>query len=304
MTLVHYRPAAPLDRYVECLWWSRRRAPQTEGEHILPSGRAQLVFALHEMPIAYRPTASSRSVAWTGSLVHGPQSSYYIGGPKPAGTVAGVSFRAGCAGAVLGTPASELADQHVRLDVLWGRPARELHERLLESSESGEPEAVFRIIERYLCARIRAPLLMHPAVAHALTSSWLSARVSDIQREAGYSARHFIALFNASVGVTPKHYYRIQRFNEVARGLASTSEIALADVAAAAGYSDQAHLTREFREFAGVPPTQYRGRFDSPLHHPMPAGIAASAKSKFFKTSSARSRENATEQVPPGGDHE
>jgi AraC-like DNA-binding protein len=268
MTLIRYRPAAPLDRYVECLWWSTREAPQAYGEHMLPSGRAQLVFALHEKPIVYRSGAPLRSVAWTGALVHGPQSSYYIGGPKPPGAVAGVSFRPGCAGAVLGVATSELADRHVSLDSLWGKRARELQEQLLEGRGSA---AVFQVLERYLCARIQAPLLMHPAVAHAVTSSWLSARVSDIQRQAGYSPRHFIALFSASVGLTPKHYYRIQRFNEVARRLAAANGVPLADLAIDVGYSDQAHLTREFREFAGIPPTRYQGRFDSPLHHRMPA---------------------------------
>lgn len=57
------------------------------------------------------------------------------------------------------------------------------------------------------------------------------------------------------MGLTPKHYFRIRRFDEVTRRL---------DL----GYSDQAHLTREFRELAGITPGQYRGRPDSPFHHP------------------------------------
>jgi transcriptional regulator GlxA family with amidase domain len=69
--------------------------------------------------------------------------------------------------------------------------------------------------------------------------------------------------------VTPKHYYRIQRFNEATRRLAGGAD-ALADVAAAGGYCDQAHLTREFRELAGVTPLRYQGHADSPLHHRLP----------------------------------
>jgi hypothetical protein len=68
MTLIRYRPAAPLDRYVECLWWSQREAPQAYGEHMLPSGRAQLVFALHEMPIVYRSGTPLCSVAISRSI--------------------------------------------------------------------------------------------------------------------------------------------------------------------------------------------------------------------------------------------
>jgi AraC-like DNA-binding protein len=159
---------------------------------------------------------------------------------------------------------SELADQHVSLGALWGKRGDELQERLRAAIN---PQAAFRILERQLVGRIQTPLLVHPAVASALASSSLSPRISAIQREAGYSPRHFVALFNSSVGVTPKHYYRIRRFNMVAQRLASDANITLADLAASVGYSDQAHLTREFREFAGVPPTRYRGNSHSPLHH-------------------------------------
>jgi hypothetical protein len=53
MQLIRHRPAAPLDRYIECFWCSHRDEPQDHGEHMLPSGNAQLVFALHEVPILW-----------------------------------------------------------------------------------------------------------------------------------------------------------------------------------------------------------------------------------------------------------
>ena len=110
---------------------------------------------------------------------------------------------------------------------------------------------------------------MHPAVAQALA---VGGRGWDVRRHTGYSPKHFVSLFKVSVGLTPMHFYRIQRFKQVARSLASGDDLVLAELAIEAGYSDQAHLTREFREFAGVPPTQYRGRCESPLHHKITSG--------------------------------
>jgi AraC-like DNA-binding protein len=101
-----------------------------------------------------------------------------------------------------------------------------------------------------------------------LAPAWVPDRVSAIQRSTGFSPRHFIALFRASVGLTPKHYFRIQRFNEVTRRLVSPAKASLAHTAADLGYSDQSHLTREFRELAGFSPGQYRARPESPLHQP------------------------------------
>ena len=269
MPLIRYRPAPPLDSYVECFWWSERSAPQTCSEHMLPSGCAQLVFALHDTPIVCRAGSSATDpVIWSRGVVHGPQWQYFISGPKPPGASAGVAFRPGAAGALLGVPIAELTDRHTPIDALWGGRGRDIRERLLAAQT---PDEIFRLLEQDLTARLKRPLLIHPAVARSLapgTPVSSPTRVRDIQREAGCSPKHFIALFRAAVGLTPKHYYRVRRFKAVLDRLASGGEANLADVAAMAGYSDQSHLTREFRDFAGITPTQYRPRdADSALHH-------------------------------------
>jgi AraC-like DNA-binding protein len=266
MQMHRHRPAPPLDRYIDCFWWSHRDEPQHDSEHMLPSGGAQLLFALHETPILCRPSTSENWSAWSGSIVHGPQSGYYVAGPKPTGGIVGVSFRPGAAGSVLGASMAELADRHVTLDAIWGTRGVDLQHRLMSAAD---PKTMFLILEQVLSARIHRPLLIHPAIAHALAArpaDGSPARVAEAQRASGYSPRHFIALFRSAVGLNPKHYYRIRRFASTVRSMAAGG--CLGDVAAAAGYSDQAHLTREFREFAGIAPTQYRpSGVDRPLHH-------------------------------------
>jgi AraC-like DNA-binding protein len=274
MQMSRYRPAPPLDRYIECFWCSHREEPQDDSEHMLPSGGAQLLFALHETPILYRPCSAENSSAWSGSIVHGPQSTYYVAGPKPRGGIVGVSFLPGAAGALLGASMVELADRHVALEAIWGSRGVDLHQRL---KSAADPKAMFRILEQSLSARIHRPLLIHPAVAHALSARpavGSPAQVAELQQASGYSPRHFISLFRSAVGLNPKHYYRIRRFNSTVRSMAARGRQGLADIAAAAGYADQAHLTREFREFAGVAPTQYRpSGIDRPLHHRVAAEI-------------------------------
>jgi AraC-like DNA-binding protein len=180
----------------------------------------------------------------------------------------GISFRPGAAEGILGLPVTELTDCHVSLDELWGARAEDMRERLLEAND---PKSVFRVLEAELIARLKCPPPIHPAVAHALdfrSGAGAPIRVADIERDAGCSPRHFVALFRAAVGLTPKHYYRIKRFTAALQCLASANPGNLADLATAVGYSDQAHLSREFREFAGVTPTQYRPRDStSILHH-------------------------------------
>jgi len=269
MRLIRYQPSAPLDPYVECFWWSSRHQPQAACESMLPSGNCQLVIALHDRPMECRDSPDSRvPVVWSRGVVHGPQWRYFVAGPKPAGAVIGVSFRAGAAGAALGLSVAEVVDRHVSIDDLWGARGRALQEQL---RDAGSPDNAFRVLDSHLRNRIVRPIRVHPAIAQALgpaARGWDHRRIADLQRRTGYSARHFIALFRDAVGLTPKHFYRIKRFSSVLRALANGYPAPLADLAAMAGYADQSHLTREFRDFAGVTPARYCPRgADSLFHH-------------------------------------
>jgi len=279
MTILRYRPPAPLDRYVEWLWWSQRDLPQLYCEHMLPSASTQLIFALHDEAYTWQRKSSDQSstdgsstdessTVCTRGIVHGPQWSYFVSGPKPCGAIAGVSFRTGAAGAVLGVPITEITDRHVSIDALWGASGRSMRQRLLDADE---PMAIFRALEQGLVSRLTRPLLIHPAVAHALADpvqGWGFTRISNVQRHTGYSPKHFISLFRGAVGLTPKHYYRVKRFTAALQTIAGGAGSSLAETAASLGYADQSHLTREFHAFAGITPTQYRPRAtDSVLHH-------------------------------------
>lgn len=269
MAIVRYRPPPPLDRYVEWLWWSQRDLPQLYREHMLPSGSTQLIFALHDEAYTWQRNSSDESsTVWTRGIVHGPQWSYFVSGPKPCGAVAGISFRTGAAGAVLGVPITEITDRHVSIEALWGARGRSMRQRLLDAQE---PMATLRAVEQELVSRLTPPLLVHPAIAHALADpvqGWGFTRISNVQRRTGYSPKHFISLFRDAVGLTPKHFYRVKRFTAALQTIAGGAGSNLAETAASLGYADQSHLIREFRAFAGITPTQYRPRgTDSVSHH-------------------------------------
>ena len=267
MPTVKHRPAPPLDKLVECFWWSQRDTPTHATEHMLPTGCVYLVFPLHQLPLTCSTGSPSKGVVqWKRGIAHGPQSRFYVSGAKPAGAVVGVAVRPGAAGAILGLPPSELAGQHVSMAALWGSRADRLHERLCEAAQ---PPAVFEVLELELLARLRQPLLIHPAVAHALgRAQGLRVRVDDVRRELDLSPRHFIDMFHRALGLTPGRYYRVARFARTLRALARNGRRDLAGLAAGSGYADQSHLIREFREHAGMTPTQYCPVDpESPHHH-------------------------------------
>src|SRR6266487_151106 len=116
---------------------------------------------------------------------------------------------------------------------------------------------------------------MHPAVAYALTqfSGVPHTRsISDVTDRVGLSPRRFIELFDAEVGLTPKLFCRIKRFQHATRIVHQAEVIDWADLAAMAGYYDQSHMIRDFQEFSGLNPSAYLKQRGPHLNHvPLPA---------------------------------
>ena len=84
--------------------------------------------------------------------------------------------------------------------------------------------------------------------------------IGGLATELGWSHRRLIARFRESIGLPPKALARVLRFERVAQLLQVADEPRLARVALECGYYDQAHLNRDFRQFAGITPTEYLAR--------------------------------------------
>lgn len=82
--------------------------------------------------------------------------------------------------------------------------------------------------------------------------------INRLAAETGWSERHFADRFRSATGLRPKEAARLFRFQRAHR-LIVGRDCPLAEIAAQCGYADQAHLTREFRQFAGLPPRAARG---------------------------------------------
>ena len=154
-------------------------------------------------------------------------------------------------------PAGELQDTNVELDTLWGAEARDLREQLLAAKT---PEAKFHALEHALLAKIVKPLdPPHPAVQFAVGNfrRLPNRAVSSVTDQIGLSERRFIRLFAEQVGLTPKLFCRVQRFQKVLRHIARSSSIDWTEIALSCGYFDQAHFIHDFRAFSGINPSSY-----------------------------------------------
>lgn len=178
-------------------------------------------------------------------VVAGPDTSATMAGLRPGAHYAAVRFAPGTAPAHLGLPAVELRDRRVTLDdLLPGARAQPLNERV---AEAGDPAAA---IEDVVVPRLRigAPDPMAGViVAHLQAGSGVAATAAAV----GLSDRQFRRRCLDAFGYPPKTLARILRMQ---RALAlARSGTAFAQVAAEAGYADQAHLSREVKALAGAP---------------------------------------------------
>lgn len=252
-------PPPVLRPFVKSLWVSR----DAEGdggaagarERMLPSGAMHLVIRLSGPAIRLFADVDDHVGRDLGhAVVGGMRTGFYLRDKSQPVHVIGIELRAGMDHRLLGASAAELAERHTPLADLWGRAAVDLRDRLAEPPTLAAQLDLFTSLLARRFGPVRA---MHPAIAQALEGIATAPDVGALVRASGYSHRRFIALFRGAVGVSPKRYQRVLRFEHALR-LLIRPEVPMVEVALAAGYSDQPHFNREFREFAGISPTEYR----------------------------------------------
>jgi AraC-like DNA-binding protein len=228
-------------------------------ERVLPNGTFQLVIQLSEGYIRQwnRDPNSEHFFDDSAALIVGVQSQYSLIDTAGLKSMAGVLFRPGCAQALIGVPSHEFYNRDIPLEQIWGRTAIELRSRL---QEAAGPREKFRVLTGVLTERLGERWEMQPAVSFGLREFQNAPQISsvlEVAREAGLSRRHFAQVFREQVGLTPKLYCRLVRFQQVVKQVRRGEEVDWADVALSCGYYDQAHLGHDFREFSGISPGLY-----------------------------------------------
>jgi AraC-like DNA-binding protein len=250
-------PRSELRPYVRLLWaYDEGPAGEPSREHVLPTGDMHVVIRLSGGSLRLFTDASDRVGRTAGSaLIGGPRSRFYVRQVDGPAHSVGAQLRPGAAEALFDIPAEEFSERHVDLHDVCGQEASSLQARL---AEAPQPAARVDCFEAWLMHRVPRIHAMHPAVAQALTELRLHRAIADVARASGYSHKHFISLFRGTVGMAPKLYCRVLRFDHMVERAAAEPAPSLVELALEAGYSDQAHFSREFLTFAGVTPSEYR----------------------------------------------
>lgn len=235
----------------------------------MPDGCMSLVINLAEDETRlYDPDDTNKVRKFSGCSVSGPQTRPFVIDTDEQTCVIGISFRPAGAVPFLKLPSDELHNQHVELQDLWGRFAGELRERALAAPG---PEAKLRVVELVLLERAAGMFDGQPVVEYAVDHFLArpgTTRIAEVSEKTGFSSRRFIQLFKQHVGLTPKAFCRVRRFQSVLKRITSGRPVNWTGVALDCGYFDQAHFIHDFRSFSGINPSKYLADYkDFPRHH-------------------------------------
>ena len=268
MVSLKYTPADPLAAFVNCFWYWESPPRAHAKERLMPNGEPGIVFNLRDEAFRiYDAQNLARFSNYGTAVFSGAGTEGFAIDSDAQECVFGIQFKPGGAFPFLATPASEFENISVPLEDLWKQAACEMRERLLAASSAHEK---FRLAEDCLRQQLVRPLQLHPAVTyalHRLCRSPESTTVSSILDQVGFSQRHFIDTFHQQVGLTPKAFCRVRRFQRVLQSVHGKKEVDWASVALDCGYYDQPHFIHDFKLFSGLTPSQYLVRATEHLNH-------------------------------------
>jgi AraC-like DNA-binding protein len=215
------------------------RSYDADGRALIERSRGAILGAPSRAPIAIDPGAQRRIV--------------------------GVAFRPGGTWPLLRSPVDAFAGAPAELGDVWGRAGEVVRERLLAAAEPDrragtdvDVDAALTELGRVLLEQVARPLAADRAVGLALRAFEHGASVAAVVEATGLAERTLLRRFRDRVGLSPKRYARVRRFQRALAVAGAAAEVDWARVALDLGFADQAHLIHEFRAFAGMSPTAYR----------------------------------------------
>ncbi len=259
--------AAALRRWIRSIWTYTSDPVRFRYEQVMPTTGGQLLLNLFGSELRHWDE-SGRVGTEVGPVgLQGALTRPVVIDSDQKRAICGVSFRSGGATAFHDIDAIRFTDTIVDGTGVWGQDVLRLHAAL---SAEADPARRIDSIEGFLRERLRERPTEDRrvrAVADALASG---RSVAEVQSEAGLSRRGLHDLFERRVGMRPKLFARVERFSTALD--AAPHRQSWVDLAATAGFSDQAHLSREFAALSGTPPTRHRPVEREPHHALTAAG--------------------------------
>jgi AraC-like DNA-binding protein len=275
MILQVHTPAFPLNKFVDHFIYFEGFNPIHRMDRFLPDGNSEFIIELTNNPkhIYDNETLTELKAcrhAWVSGVRTQPIT-------IPAGRDSRmliVAFKKGKAHPFYDFPMTELADAVMDADLIFGQKIHILREQLLYSKSIRK---MFLLVEKFLLGQAGASLHTNTpseCVEYAVSNIARQPTLLEFQQissQIGYSQKHFIDLFKRQVGVPPKQYLKIMRFQKALMEIETKAPIHWSRIAMESGFYDQAHFINDFKNFSGFTPNEYMKRKTGALNY-IPVG--------------------------------
>jgi AraC-like DNA-binding protein len=259
MLYIERRPHPVLAPFIKSFWYACDPEATHRHQRILPTGRAQIVISLaHDyLTDASHPTdplQHSPAAIFLGLFSHHQQIDAI-----DLTELIGILFHPGGTLAFFPANTHAFTNRETSLEDLWGNAAANLRNDLREAPT---PARKFDLLDFALRHRLTESKTSHriPTIDYALTHLHRSpgtTTIAELTRTTGLSPRRLSQLFREQIGVSPKLYCRIQRFQQAVQLMHRGADIHWSELALICGYYDQSHFINDFHAFSGLSPTSY-----------------------------------------------
>lgn len=236
-------PKGPLAHYVKCIWALEKICSPVEEKILLPpTGCCEIIFDLtgcRGWISGQRSQARTLETSGFSSLIS-------------------LMLRPATCFMILGMPASELTDLSLDIHNIWGTEVDLLTEKLCNTKNFNARVA---LIEEFLLQQVSGFQMDEESrvlnSVKILSENAGNCSIDFLARESGVSRRHMERLFRQIVGLSPKKFARVIRFQKCLDLLQHNNSLPLTELAYITGFSDQAHFNREFKNISSLSPAQY-----------------------------------------------
>jgi AraC-like DNA-binding protein len=253
MLYLEQKPSRPLSGLIRSLWYAHAPELPSERQRVLPNGSTQFIITLAADHLT--DCIADTLTPIPPAILAGPRLQFEIVHTRDMAELVGIIFRPGGLGPFLRHPVDAFFEQSVPLDAVWNQSA--LRERLHACSS---PSAMLSALDSLLLQALNGQSLNRKPTIEAALHSLCRNSVRETAATIGVSERRLHQLFREDVGLSPKAWSRVHRFQRALKALYKGTDLPWDQLALDCGYYDQAHFANDFHAFSGVNPSTYIAR--------------------------------------------
>lgn len=251
-------PDRLLSKFIKCFWISQaEKSDKTTKSRLLPEGHIEIVFSLGGPDKIYRADNSTYLGEFKKSQLVGQRTQPLLLKSTGEKNKIGIRFKPGGLYPFLQIPLHEISNTLISLESVLGNVYKEWEEKLYAAkSDIDKIDILQQKLKELMSSNFRDDKVLGYTSNYILLNNG-SVSINKIAEKIGMSTRQLNRRFSTKVGLSPKSFSRIIRFQAILRALKRHKTADFAPVAYHFGFCDQSHFNKEFKTLSGTTPKKF-----------------------------------------------